>query len=488
MQRAHPIYDATTFAIRFQTLAGQRYVDIRQPEKPAGELRSGDTIGTDRTIPSFDITTLFNGLEPVLAEFSPSALNRFTESMLAIIDGDSSGVGPALDEISKLSTYVTDRQAVISTLVHNLDEISQQLTDRSAQAITLLSGVTNVFSSLAQKVEGLIDFAVTAPPVFEPIDSIAATLGLTPGTNSDFDNAVRAAFPDPDTAIDVLGRLPGLLQSLNALLPSATSGVDLTCSNGAAEVPSSLQILLPQRPRRRFGANKPIPTAAESKRRELRMGIIGAALVAALLAAAGLFYVLPLGKSTYIAHMSEAGAIKAGDNVRIAGIPVGEVKSVELDSDDVTMKFTVDDDVFIGDATTLDIKMLTAAGGHYLAVTPVGTKPLGSTPIPADHVHLPYSLMRAFQDAATPIAQVDGNTFRKNLASLEASLTTSPDGLREIGRARRAVERRVGVRAPEDERLGVPGLRCRHGRLQGRLRLSLLPWMRHARPKPSVNE
>ncbi|NMN94280.1 MlaD family protein [Antrihabitans stalactiti] len=196
-----------------------------------------------------------------------------------------------------------------------------------------------------------------------------------------------------------------------------------------------MQSMKPQRPRRRFGTNKPIPNAAETKRRELRMGIVGAALVAALLAAAGLFYVLPLGKSTYIAHMSEAGAIKAGDNVRIAGIPVGEVKSVELDSDTVTMKFTVDDDVFIGDATTLDIKMLTAAGGHYLAVTPSGTKPLGSKPIPADHVHLPYSLMRAFQDAATPIAEVDGNTFRQNLASLEASLTTSPDGLREIGRA-----------------------------------------------------
>lgn len=243
VQRAHPVYDATTLAIRFQTLTGQRYVDIRQPEKPNGKVAPGATIGTDHTIPSFDITALFNGLEPVLAEFSPGALNQFTENILAVFDGNGAGIGPALDSIAKLSTYVTDRQGLISTLVRNLGDLADQIEGQSPHAITLLAGVTNIFGSLLQKVDGLIDFAATAPAVFGPIDSLAATFGLTPGTNSDLDNALRAAFPDPQAAQDVLGRLPGLLQSLNAVIPDGPN-VSLSCSNGAAPLPALVRVLI----------------------------------------------------------------------------------------------------------------------------------------------------------------------------------------------------------------------------------------------------
>lgn len=172
-----------------------------------------------------------------------------------------------------------------------------------------------------------------------------------------------------------------------------------------------------------------------NRKAQLRYGLIGGAVLALVLIAIGVIYVLPLGKATYAADMSETGSIKAGDDVRIAGVPVGKVTALKLQSDRVTMTFTVERDIFIGDATTLDIKMLTAAGGHFVAVSPAGTNPLGSKPIPTDHVKLPYSLGRAFQDASKPIAEVDGNTLRKNFATLEASLAGNPDGLRQIGNA-----------------------------------------------------
>lgn len=168
---------------------------------------------------------------------------------------------------------------------------------------------------------------------------------------------------------------------------------------------------------------------------QLRLGLIGAAVLGLVLIATGVIYILPLGKATYTAEMSETGSIKAGDDVRIAGVPVGKVTALSLQSDRVAMTFTVEGDIFMGDATTLDIRMLTAAGGHYVAVSPAGTNPLGSKPIPSDHVKLPYSLGRAFQDASKPIAEVDGSTLRKNFATLEASLSGNPDSLRQIGNA-----------------------------------------------------
>ncbi|MVU75676.1 MCE family protein [Nocardia sp. ET3-3] len=169
---------------------------------------------------------------------------------------------------------------------------------------------------------------------------------------------------------------------------------------------------------------------ATKKKRELRRGILGAIALLIGLGIAGALYVIPIGKHTYTAELSEAQSVKAGDDVRIAGISVGEVKSLELKPDKVIMRFTVKDDVFLGDQTSLDIRMLTIVGGHYVAVYPAGAKPLGAQAIPADRVRLPYSLVETFQDAATPLSKIDGSTLNKNLAALGTSLDNAPDTLR----------------------------------------------------------
>lgn len=171
------------------------------------------------------------------------------------------------------------------------------------------------------------------------------------------------------------------------------------------------------------------PTAASSRDlRELRWGVLGAFLMGVALLASVLVYVVPFGKSTYWAEMSELGSIKVGDDVRIAGVPVGAVKSIELRRKDVRVSFTIDDDIFIGDQTSLDVRMLTLIGGRYLAVTSAGTSSLRA-PIPSDRVHLPYSLGRTFQDAAQPIADIEGDTLRQNLTNMNRAIASGPAGI-----------------------------------------------------------
>ncbi|OJF78691.1 mammalian cell entry protein [Nocardia seriolae] len=183
-------------------------------------------------------------------------------------------------------------------------------------------------------------------------------------------------------------------------------------------------------PRLSFKRDDRVVDEATKQKRHLRKGILGAIVVVLGLAAAGTLYVVPFGKHTYTAELSEAQSVKAGDDVRLAGISVGEVKSLELKPDKVVMRFTVKTDVFLGDQTSLDIRMLTIVGGHYVALFPAGSKPLGSAPIPADRVRLPYSLVETFQDAATPLAKIDGSTLNKNLAALGNSIDGAPDSLR----------------------------------------------------------
>ncbi|MCP9625262.1 MCE family protein [Nocardia otitidiscaviarum] len=242
-----PVYESSGLAIRYQTLTGQRYVDVRQPDRPGARLGAGATIGLDKTIPSFDITQLFNGLRPVLEEFSPGALNHFAESVLAVIQGDGSGIGPALDAFERLSRYVSDRQAVLSLIVSNLQHISDQIGGKSPHLVTLLRGIADVFTALNIELDGLLLFADTAPSALGPLNSLMATLGFTERSNPLLVRDLRLLFPDPDQALDVLGRLPGLLQTLADLLPPAdgTPGrADLTCSRGPAPVPAPFAVLI----------------------------------------------------------------------------------------------------------------------------------------------------------------------------------------------------------------------------------------------------
>ncbi|ANO24702.1 MlaD family protein [Mycobacteroides abscessus] len=182
-----------------------------------------------------------------------------------------------------------------------------------------------------------------------------------------------------------------------------------------------------------LGADRVDPT--RDQRRQLVLGIAGLLAVAIAMAASAVIYLLPLGKTTYTAEVSEAGSIKAGDQVRVAGIVVGEVRSVQLQDDSVKISFTVDRDVFVGAQSTLEIRLLTPVGGHYVTVFPAGTTPLGTTPIPADRVKLPYNLGRALQDAIRPVETIDGTTLHKNFAALADALEKQPGAVRTMGDA-----------------------------------------------------
>ncbi|MFI6771556.1 MlaD family protein [Nocardia sp. NPDC050412] len=183
--------------------------------------------------------------------------------------------------------------------------------------------------------------------------------------------------------------------------------------------------------RRRFADRRRERAAERLPANDLRWGLAGIGAAVLLIIAIGTVYVTGTSpERTYSADLAQAGAVRSGDDVRIAGIPVGKVKSLTLLSDRVRMEFTVAKQAFIGDQTTLDIRMLTVVGGNYVAVESAGTKPLGAGVIPQERVMLPYNLTQAFQDAVQPVQKIDGDMLRKDLAAVAQSVGNSPASLR----------------------------------------------------------
>ncbi|MET8776891.1 MlaD family protein [Nocardia sp. NPDC004654] len=241
--REHPLFTETTIAIRFQNLTGFRYLAIEHPGEPGPRRDTGAVFDTVHTVPAFDITALFNGLQPVLAELSTDEINQLTTSLLAVIQGDGTGIGPALGAIERLSRYSSDRQAVLSRLVSNLAQIADSLGGKSGDAVQMLTNLTNLFVAIAEKLPGLADFANAIPPVIQPVRHLLTVLGLTGDEGSDLDALLRNAFPDPRVASEVFTRLPGVIQTMASAVPAATND-PIMCTNGAAVVPEPLRVLI----------------------------------------------------------------------------------------------------------------------------------------------------------------------------------------------------------------------------------------------------
>lgn len=176
--------------------------------------------------------------------------------------------------------------------------------------------------------------------------------------------------------------------------------------------------------------NRPMPTAAQDRRYQLNWGIAGALIAAIILLICGYLFVFQPGTKEYSADFKEAQAVRSGVDVRVAGISVGSVSGVELMDDRVRVKFRVEKDVFLGDATTVSMKMLTTVGGYYMALKPMGTAALGSKPIPPERVSMPYSLMETFQQATPKVEKVKATPVRESMSQLNEALESQPESIR----------------------------------------------------------
>ncbi|AHH19563.1 Mce family protein MceB [Nocardia nova SH22a] len=242
--QGHPLYTETKVAVRYQNLTGFRYLEIQQPDRPGARRGPASSFDTAHTVPAFDITTLFNGLQPVLAQLSPDDLNQFASSMLAVVQGDGNGIGPALDAIDKLSRYASDRQQVLSILVGNFAQVAAHMAGKSGNAMQLMTNLTDLFVTITDKLPGLVQFAMEIPPMLRPLLDLLDVLGVTGEKNRDLDALLHRVLPNPHQATEVLGRLPGLIQTLASTVPPTGPDAAMTCSRGIAVAPAPLQVLI----------------------------------------------------------------------------------------------------------------------------------------------------------------------------------------------------------------------------------------------------
>ena len=190
------------------------------------------------------------------------------------------------------------------------------------------------------------------------------------------------------------------------------------------------------------------------ERNPVIIGAVSLAVMAAFILGAFKADSLPLigGGTTYYAAFSEAGGLKANDEVRVAGVRVGKVKAVELEGDHVRVEFKVDKSAKFGSETGAAIKVKTLLGAMFVALEPAGRGQMKEkAEIPTSRTTSPYDVVEAFSGLAERSEAI--NTKRLADLAEHAGRPDEDDSEELQGRPLRAVgplrERREARRPAE---------------------------------------
>ncbi|ADG78855.1 MCE family protein [Tsukamurella paurometabola] len=170
-----------------------------------------------------------------------------------------------------------------------------------------------------------------------------------------------------------------------------------------------------------------------ARRSPVTVGAMG--IVVLLMATASAFFIdrLPLigAGTTYTALFSEAAGLLPSNEVRVAGVKVGTVQAVELDTKAAKAKVTFRaKDVWLGENTSASIQIKTVLGQKYVALEPRGANRLDPQR-PITDTTSPYDVVAAFSDASASIDKTDTTKLAASMRTLADAFRETPPNVRE---------------------------------------------------------
>lgn len=257
LDKRYGVVAGTRLAIKYQALTGLRYIDVADAEEPYASAELVTRVPTAMTQPSFDITALFNGLQPVLATLSPEEINTFTTNAVSYLSGDGGGLAPMLDSVHKLTKFVSDRQQVVATLMRNLSDVAESIGGHSKDLVQILDWINRPLGGALDAIDEFRKSELYGPEFTDTVVRLMTNLGFPPVFNaavrwrlgpdaaldapSDIDAALDRAFTNLDDYLDAFKFVPVMWENI----PEPVSeDAPMPCSRGRVELPAPMDVLL----------------------------------------------------------------------------------------------------------------------------------------------------------------------------------------------------------------------------------------------------
>lgn len=190
----------TKALVRYQNLIGQRYIALTPGDQPGQPLPPGGRIPIERTEPSFDVSALLSGFEPLFSVLQPDQVNSLSQTLVQALQGNQVSLSALITQAAQLAGTFGERDKILGDVVSNLSSVMSGLANRSNELETLITQARALMDGLYARGEELKS----------SVDQVATST---------------------DSLVDLIASVkPGVVAAQN----KATSGVALLLLNGAA--------------------------------------------------------------------------------------------------------------------------------------------------------------------------------------------------------------------------------------------------------------
>ncbi|GAB3211833.1 MCE family protein [Nocardia tengchongensis] len=229
VQRDQTLYGDTKALVRYQNLIGQRYVALTPPV--AGKPKTGDhvalknngVIPIERTEPSFDVSGLLNGFQPLFQVLQPEQVNNLSNTFILALQGDNVSLSAFITQAAAVASDFERRDGILSDVITNLSSVMSGLAKRGDELETLVTQTRALIGGLYAQGQSLQASTVQIAD---------ATLGLV-GMFGSIQPKLVAAQASTNSALAVLLANGSKLDQAAVDLPGILTNVGKFTQNGA---------------------------------------------------------------------------------------------------------------------------------------------------------------------------------------------------------------------------------------------------------------
>ncbi|WP_280268915.1 MCE family protein [Nocardia wallacei] len=156
VQRNQTVFGNTKALVRYQNLIGQRYLALAPGTKgDAVPLKNNGSIPIDQTEPSFDISGLLNGFQPLFDVLQPEQVNNLSNTFIMALQGDGVSLSTFLTQAAALAGDFQRRDAILADVITNLSATMQGLAKRGDELETLVTQTRALIGGLYEQGQSL---------------------------------------------------------------------------------------------------------------------------------------------------------------------------------------------------------------------------------------------------------------------------------------------------------------------------------------------
>lgn len=229
----HRLDADTRTAVRYANLIGTRYLALLPPESgsPGARLDVGGTLPVRQSLPTVDLTAVFDGFQPLFDALDPAQVNELASSIIAIFQGESGTVANLVEQVGTITTHLAGRKEVISTVITNLADLLTSVNEQGDSLATMIDSFGSVVGNLhdqrnvlASTIEGLATFGE---------DAADLTRQSTDAINANIDGVSKASevlSESSDAIVDLMHDVPVTVDALNRVLDSGSFAKVYLCN------------------------------------------------------------------------------------------------------------------------------------------------------------------------------------------------------------------------------------------------------------------